>query len=346
MLRYLSFIALAISIFGGWTILIILVVAAIILVLVVGISGSSEATETTGSNIPSEYIAVVIEAGTICDAITPSLIAAQIQQESGWDPDAQSSAGAQGISQFMPSTWASVGIDHNNDGVANVWDPQDAIYSQGSYMCSLAEQVQEYLDSGQINGELTQLTLAAYNAGIGNVLSYAGVPSFEETQNYVTNILTLETSYQWLNNYATTGSTNSDFLSVALAQVGKDYVWGSTGPNSFDCSGLVVYAAGQTGLTVVGRTVEQMYANSISSVAGENFTSSTNQIRLADNSLRSPGDVILFYNSSSGWYHAAIYMGTVDGSEKIVHANTPSTGVIISNLSDFAGDTWAVIRLQ
>ena len=55
--------------------------------------------------VPAQYAALVQQAGSICPAAPPSIIAAQIEAESGWDPNSVSSAGAQGISQFMPGTW-------------------------------------------------------------------------------------------------------------------------------------------------------------------------------------------------------------------------------------------------
>ena len=78
-------------------------------------------------NVPDQYRDLVLAAGSRCPQIAPSLIAAQIEVESNWNPNAKSYAGAQGISQFMPGTWASVGEDFNKDGKINVWDPADAI---------------------------------------------------------------------------------------------------------------------------------------------------------------------------------------------------------------------------
>ena len=121
------------------------------------------------ANVPSEYVDVITRAGSVCEAITPALLAAQIEQESGWQPQVGSSAGAQGIAQFMPATWASSGMDGDGDGVADINNPIDAIWSQGNYMCGLAGQVQGYIDQGAASGDVVSLTLAAYNAGAGAV---------------------------------------------------------------------------------------------------------------------------------------------------------------------------------
>ena len=148
----------------------------------------------------------MIAAGSRCNQITPSLIAAQIEAESNWNPNAQSDAGAQGISQFMPGTWASVGEDFNKDGKINVWDPGDAIPSQGKYMCDLAAQVEFYLKTGDIKGGVVELTLASYNAGLGNVLNAGGIPNFPQTIKYVQRILEFKAKYDAPDN----GGGNGD----------------------------------------------------------------------------------------------------------------------------------------
>ena len=111
------------------------VIAAMLAVLgvflaVMGAFLGSSASESTVSGVPAEYESDVIRAGSICQVVTPSIIAAQIDQESNWNPKAGSSAGAQGIAQFMPSTWASAGKDGDGDGKADIWNPHDAIWSQ------------------------------------------------------------------------------------------------------------------------------------------------------------------------------------------------------------------------
>jgi len=55
--------------------------------------------------IPAGYEALVQKAAQTCPGITAPLLAAQLEQESGWNPSAVSPAGAQGLSQFMPGTW-------------------------------------------------------------------------------------------------------------------------------------------------------------------------------------------------------------------------------------------------
>jgi soluble lytic murein transglycosylase-like protein len=152
-------------------------------------------TDAPGKNVkagivPSQYKALIDKWGNKCSAITPAILAAQINQESGWNPKAGSSAGAQGIAQFIPGTWKAHGLDANHDGKASVWDPEDALPSAAQYMCDLARYVKN------VPGDRTVNALAAYNAGANKVLSYKGVPPYVETMNYVNSITSAAKRYE------------------------------------------------------------------------------------------------------------------------------------------------------
>ena len=82
--------------------------------------------------------------------IPPGGFVALLQAESGFDPNAQSPAGAQGIAQFMPPTSAEWGVDP--------WDPPDAIRGAARYLAWIRARVVDW-----------PAALAAYNWGIGNV---------------------------------------------------------------------------------------------------------------------------------------------------------------------------------
>ncbi len=112
------------------------------------------------------------------------LLMAVGKAESGFNTDAVSSAGAQGVMQLMPSTAAALGVD-------NAFDARSNIMGGAKY---LAQKLQQY------NGDI-DLTLAAYNAGSGNVERYGGVPPFDETINYIRRIK------EYMGEELTTGKT-------------------------------------------------------------------------------------------------------------------------------------------
>ncbi len=102
-----------------------------------------------------------------------ALLAAQLQQESGFDPQARSAAGALGIAQFMPGTARQFGL-------RDPTDPDAAIDAQAHLMNDLLRRF------GSV-----PLALAAYNAGPGRVAACGCVPPIAETQAYVQRIVAL-----------------------------------------------------------------------------------------------------------------------------------------------------------
>jgi hypothetical protein len=99
--------------------------------------------------------------------VSPTLLAAMAKTESNFNPRAGSSAGAQGLMQFMPATAAGYGIDP--------WDPAQAVDGAARYVANSLRQF----------GGSVEKAVASYNAGAGAVQKYNGVPPYNETQNYV-----------------------------------------------------------------------------------------------------------------------------------------------------------------
>lgn len=139
-----------------------------------------------GGAIPREWADDVAHSAEV-SGLPPELVAAQLDVESRWDPEAESPVGAQGLAQFMPETWELYG-----EGEAT--DPEASIRAQGYYLRDLREMVAE-LDPADEQEE-TALVLAAYNAGPTVVLEEGGIPEYQETQDYVDQITELsETRY-------------------------------------------------------------------------------------------------------------------------------------------------------
>ncbi|MCK5086260.1 MAG: transglycosylase SLT domain-containing protein [Melioribacteraceae bacterium] len=103
--------------------------------------------------------------------IDENLIRSVILTESAANAKAISKAKAKGLMQLMDSTAAEM-------KVKNIWDPKQNINGGTKYLAKMFR---------QFNGDL-DLTLAAYNAGPGNVEKYNGVPPFEETKNYINRV--------------------------------------------------------------------------------------------------------------------------------------------------------------
>lgn len=151
----------------------LLVIAAV--VVLHGIAGPP--------TVPQEYRASVRAAAASCPGLSPVLLASQLQQESNWRPRARSSAGALGIAQFVPATWAAYGVDGDRDGVKDVFNPADAIPAAARLNCA------NLIEVAAVPGDRTSNMLAAYNAGPTAVKKYRGIPPFPETRRYVAQIL-------------------------------------------------------------------------------------------------------------------------------------------------------------
>jgi soluble lytic murein transglycosylase-like protein len=130
-----------------------------------------------------------IEAAASKYGIDPAVLKGLIKQESGFNPDAGSPAGAQGLTQLMPGTAASL-------GVTNVYDPAQSIDGGAHYL---------RMQLDRFGGDYSN-ALAAYNAGPGAVQRYGGVPPYGETQNYVKNVLAFAQQYRQDGGQASTAS--------------------------------------------------------------------------------------------------------------------------------------------
>lgn len=243
--------------------------------------------------VPAAYQSLVQRWGNLCVAINPALLAAQLYQESGFDPRAVSPADARGIAQFIPGTWATHGIDGDGDGDRDIWDPNDAIPSAASYDCELAKYVRD------VPGDVTDNMLAAYNAGAYRVIRAGGVPAISETRNYVKIIRSLEKSFARPVGRVNPSKQAAAAISYAQSKLGTPYVWGGTGTpeegGGFDCSGLTRAAYETVGI-------------SLPRVAADQYNAGPHPKR--EELL--PGDLVFFSDNpldSRAIGHVGIYVG-------------------------------------
>ncbi len=119
-------------------------------------------------------IAMLINRYARNEGLSPRLVQAVVQVESGYNPRALSAKGAMGLMQLMPGTAKEL-------GVSNAYDPEQNIRGGARYL-------REQLD--RFSGDL-RMALAAYNAGPTAVARYGGIPPYKETKRYVEKVLSL-----------------------------------------------------------------------------------------------------------------------------------------------------------
>lgn len=124
-----------------------------------------------------------IRQAAILYQIPEELIRAVIMCESNYDARAVSPAGAQGLMQLIPETAARMQIRDS-------FDPRENIFGGTRYLRVLAN---------MFNGDI-ELTIAGYNAGEGAVVRFAGIPPYDETQQYVIRVLTYYRRYRTMGD--------------------------------------------------------------------------------------------------------------------------------------------------
>ncbi|WP_369183434.1 NlpC/P60 family protein [Streptomyces sp. Y1] len=257
--------------------------------------------------VPAVYQDTIQKWGSLCPEISPPMLAAQLYQESGFDPKARSGVGAEGMAQFMPGTWASYATDGDGDGKKDVWNPFDAIASAAVFDCALAK------DVANVPGDRQANMLAAYNAGPYAVTSNKGIPPYKETQGYVRNIQAMARSFTAPTAPVEVSAQSAAAIYFAQTKLGTLYLWGGEGLASqggrFDCSGLTRAAYESVGIELPRVANDQWYAGP---------HPSRDQLR--------PGDLVFFATDLSdprSIHHVGIYVG---GGYMI---NAPHTNAVI-----------------
>ena len=276
-------------------------------------AASNDPSSVASSTIPGALLVLFQRASAASPCGVPwTLLAAVAHTESDFDPTAVSSAGAEGLFQFEPSTFAAYDTPTPTGGVspATPFDPTDATSAAARYLCSL----------GVVANPTS--ALVAYNCG------NPGPACQAVSAGYAEQVLATAASYTASGSTAAGTSTTSAgvptvvqaaAVAYAESQIGTPYVWGGTSPQiGFDCSGLVVWAYGLAGVVVPRVANDQWQAEP--HVAMDQLV---------------PGDLV-FFGSGSYADHVGIYVG--DGA--MVDAPYTGADVRIDTIPLTAGATW------
>ncbi|OBA56506.1 hypothetical protein A5789_00050 [Nocardia sp. 852002-51101_SCH5132738] len=282
-----------------------------------GCGPSPSAARLKAGSVPEAFEPWIARAAALCAEVTAPLLAAQLQQESGFGVDAHSPAGAIGPAQFMPGTWDAHGVDADGDGRKDPRSVPDAVISQGRYDCELAGIAKRGLAEGTLRGDLTELWLSMYNCGAGETLRQGQVCQNDETRNYVRAIPAAACAF---TGTVSVGSpVGAAIVAEAMCWSGHPYVWGGGGPDGptaaqggapgFDCSGLTMRAVAVAtgGRIILPRTSQEQVDDPRGTPVAE--------------SEIEPGDLV--FPAGPAPDHVAVYIG--DGT--VVHA--PQTGDVV-----------------
>jgi cell wall-associated NlpC family hydrolase len=185
--------------------------------------------------IPPTYLTLYLNAARTCPGLPWAVLAGigKVESDHGQStaPGVHSGAnyaGAEGPMQFEPATFAQYAVNADPPAKLTPYNPADAIYAAAAMLCA--------------NG-----AAAGTQAGIRHA-----VYAYNHSQAYVTDVLA------WAARYTVPAPSTAAAAAIAFAlrQVGKPYVWGATGPDAYDCSGLVYAAYAAAGIHI-GRTTYQ-----------------------------------------------------------------------------------------
>ena len=197
-----------------------------------------------------------------------------------------------GIGGKAGNTFGAYAMDGDGDGISNVYNPADAIFTAASYLCR---------NGGGKGGDLSR-AIFAYN----------------HADWYVTKVLAIASTYEAAAPAAPWGGPapppNHDVAAIAIqfayTQLGKPYVWGAEGDNFYDCSGLMQRAYKDAGVQLPRTSREQWYAGA----------------RVLDPGHLQPGDLVFGaknLSDPSTIYHVGMYIGA---GNMIV---APFTGAVV-----------------
>jgi cell wall-associated NlpC family hydrolase len=251
-------------------------------VVVAGAAGAGFASLLTGGDtspstaaaagIPPGLLDLYTQAAATCPGLPWTVLAAIGTVESDQGRNAQmSSAGAVGIMQFEPATFAAYAqpVPPGGADPPSPYDPTDAVYAAARDLCA----------NGALDGADLPGAVYAYN----------------HSEAYVGQVLTLSQTYGASDaETVATGTAGGIAADWALAQVGTPYIWGGESPwVGFDCSGLVQAAYLDAGINLP-RTAQAQYDTGPGLPAGTPLL---------------PGDLVFFGSGRDEVTHVGLVVG-------------------------------------
>jgi len=241
-------------------------------------------------------LALYQEAAATCPGLPWTVLAAigTVESDNGQSMltgvhSGANAAGAEGIMQFEPATFAAYDepVPPGGADPPSPYDPTDAVYAAARLLCA--------------------------NGASGGVDIAAAVYAYNHAASYVARVSALAQSLAGVGPAAAAGTPVTGAGAVALAwalsQIGTPYVWGGESPGvGFDCSGLVQAAYRVAGVALP-RVAQDQYDGTPKLAAGQPLA---------------PGDLVFFGAGPGAIDHVGLYAGVVDGAAVMVDA--PHTG--------------------
>ncbi|WP_328869610.1 bifunctional lytic transglycosylase/C40 family peptidase [Streptomyces sp. NBC_00287] len=277
-------------------------------------SSGTQPSATALTDVPSDYLALYMDAAATCPGLTWPLLAAigKVESDHGRStlPGVHSGsnyAGARGPMQFLLPTFTSVVAKRpppeGGEQPPSPYNAHDAIFTAAAYLC----------DSGARDGKDIPAAVRAYNPD----------------DAYVSAVLTQAQTYAGGTKFGANASPTAALQAInyAQGQLGLPYEWGGNGPGSgdagFDCSGLTKAAYAAAGITLP-RTAQGQYDIGPRVPEGEQLK---------------PGDLVFYGNPGGGIHHVGLYIG----GEQMIDAPRPGRSIRIEPYryrgDDFAGAT-------
>lgn len=248
-----------------------------------------------------------------------------VQEEAPIALTADLSAVKAAVSQVPAANVASNATADAQTAVASVNNAQQAATTNNASVATVPVQTntaataQQTSAAAQAPVAQTTAQQSTYTASTNNTYVAPAKTNYYAQAN--TTVKTQQASSQAAQPAKQQASTQSSstaqtVVNAAKSQIGKPYVWGATGPNAYDCSGLVQYAYSQAGKNI-GRTTYQQAG------AGQHVSVSQAQA----------GDILMW-----GDYHDAIYVG----NNQYVHAPQPGQNVTQATISSYFMPDYAI----